>query len=177
MVKKLLLFLAYFMFFILALIYFAPKESIYFALENTMKPQGFILSEEKLEDKGFALNIEEAKLSIKSIDSADIKNIKVRTFGLYNSISCSDIELSKVYQSFLPLHVDSINVVYSVINPLNVKIYAQGEFGVSESTFNLSDSVLHVELKPSDVMLHKYKQSLREYTKNENGEFIYDKTF
>ena len=177
MVKKLLLFLVYIMFFILALIYFSPKQSLYFSLEETLKSNGVILSQEKLKDKAFSLLIEDAKLSVKSIESADIKNIQVSTFGLYNSISCSDIELSKIYQSFLPLHVDSVDIVYSALNPLNVKVYSQGEFGVSESTFNLSDSTLHVELKPSDVMLRKYKQSLREYTKNEDGEFIYDQTF
>lgn len=177
MVNKFLFFLIYSIVFILATIYFSPKESLYFTLEKTFKSNGIIISDETIKDNGFSLNMNNAKLYLKTIESADIKSMKLSSFVLYNSLNISDIKLSSLYKSYMPLHINNINLTYTIFNPLNINIQANGEFGESESSFNLSDLVLHVKLIPSQLMLRKYKQSLKDYTKNENGEFTYDKTF
>jgi len=98
-------------------------------------------------------------------------------YGLYNSIYLSDITLSSTAKSFVPLHVENIKVIYSILNPLNIKAHGVGEFGEFEAKFNILEYTLHVELKPAEIMSKKYKDTLKNFSKNEDGELYYDKNF
>jgi len=177
MVKKVVAFFAYFFFFIMALMYFTPKSSIYFLLEQQLKQRDVVVSSEEIVDSGFDFKIEHANVSFKSIESASISEITLKIFALYNSIDLKEIVLSSTAKSFIPLHVDSVVIIYSVLDPLNVNAYAVGEFGELNAKFSIVENSLHLDLKPSKVMLKNYKNTLRNLTKTENGEFIYDKTF
>lgn len=177
MVKKLTVLFAYLSFFMLSLMYFTPKVSIYYFLESELKPYDVIISSETLEDNGFSLNVQNALIYVKSIESAEIKDLDVTIFGLYNSIALKDIKLSSTVGSFVPLNVRDVNVAYHLFNPLNVTANAIGEFGEAEVFLNLAERSLHVVLKPSDLMKKSYGNTLRNLKKSENGEFTYDKTF
>ena len=177
MVNKLTIFLAYSLFFILALMYFTPKVSIYYLLEKELKERDVVISDEELQDRGFNLIIEHANVSFKSIESASIGETSVKIFALYNSINIKNIVLSSTAKSFIPLKIDSAQVRYSIFNPLNVKAYAVGEFGEMEAEISIVDRNLHVDLKPSKNMLKNYRSTLKNLKKTENGEFVYDKTF
>jgi len=171
MVKKISIF------FLLALMYFTPKDSIYFLLEEKLKQVDVVISSEQVEDSGFILNITDADLSFKSISSAKINEVSITIFALYNSVSLNGITLSTTAKSFAPLNIESAKVVYSIFNPLNASIKAVGEFGELEGEFNIVNNTLHLELKSSQEMLKNYQNSLRKLSKTENGEFVYDKTF
>ncbi|WP_324170592.1 hypothetical protein [Sulfurimonas sp.] len=177
MVKKISIFFAYTIFFMLALMYFTPKDSIYFLLEEKLKQSDIVISFEQVEDKGFFLNIVDADISFKSISSAKINEASIIVFAIYNSVSLKGITLSTTAKSFAPLNIHKAKVIYSIFNPLNVSIEAVGEFGELEGEFNIVNSTLHLELKPSQEMLKNYQSSLRKLNKTENGEFVYDKTF
>lgn len=177
MVKKLLRFLAYTLFFILALVYFAPKISVYYFLEEQIKPMGVVISSEELSDSGFSLNIENASVSFKSIESANVENTNIKIFGIYNSIGIKDIVLSSAASSFVPLKIASVDVAHSIFNPLNVNAEIVGEFGEAKLMLNILDRRVHIKLLPSKLMLKSYKNTLRSLKKDKNGEYIYDKTF
>ena len=177
MVKKLLRFLAYTLFFMLALIFFTPKISFYYFLEEQIKPMGVIVSSEELTDSGFSLNIQNADVSFKAIESANIQNTNIKIFGLYNSVSINDISLSSTASSFVPLKIQSADIRHSIFNPLNVSADIVGEFGEAELTFNILQRRVFMKLLPSKVMLKSYKSTLRNLKKDKNGEYVYDKTF
>ena len=177
MVKKIIIFFAYTLFFLSALMYFTPKSSVYFFLEEKLEQVDVVISSEDIQDSGFALNIKNANVSFKSISSVDINEANIKIFAIYNSVNFKNITLSSTAKSLAPLKIESIEVVYSIFNPLNVTIHAIGEFGESESKFNIADKSLHLELKPSKVMSQNYKNTLKNLSKTENGEFVYDKTF
>lgn len=170
-------FFAYLLFFILALMYFTPKSSIYYFLEQQLKPHSIVVSSEDVRDSGFSLNISNADLSYKSIESAHISDTDISMFILYNSVSFKDITLNSVGKSFIPIHIESGDITYSLFNPLNIKASSVGEFGEALSSFNILDRKLHVELKPSKMMLRDYKKTLQKMNKNENGGYNYEKTF
>ncbi|MCX6076228.1 MAG: hypothetical protein NTW78_04990 [Campylobacterales bacterium] len=174
MVKKVTKFLGYFVFFILALMYFAPKVSLYYFLESRLAPFGIIISTEDAIDRGFTLDVNNANVSFKSIESANIAEINVKIFALYNAIDFKNITLSAAVKSFVPLHVESANVKYTILNPLNLKATLKGEFGEAEAEFNISKYALHLELLPSDFMLKEYKTTLQTMKKNESGRYLYD---
>lgn len=177
MVKKILKFFAYLSFFILALIYFTPKMSIYYYLESLAKPYDLIVSGESLDDGGFFLTIKDGVVTLKSIESATIKELNIEIFGLYNSIDVKDIELSSVAKSFIPLKIQSVNIRHNIFNPIFVNADAVGEFGELSVDINLLERTLHLILKPSSLMQKKYKSTLRNLKKSENGEYLYEKTF
>ncbi|MDD2906325.1 MAG: hypothetical protein PHC74_08480 [Sulfurimonas sp.] len=177
MVKKLLRFFAYFAFFILALIYFAPKESIYYLLEHELKTYSVVISDETLQDKGLTLSIQNAALYVKSIESAKIKNCDVTLLLLYNSLNASDITLSESLKSFVPLKIESLAFTQSIFDPLHLHIHALGAFGEAKGSVNLLERTIHIDFTASELMQKEYKNALREFTKSQEGGLVYDKAF
>jgi len=177
MVKKIAIFFAYLSFFMLALIYFAPKVSAYYLLETNLKSFDVIVGSENLNDNGFSLDINNAKVFVKSIESAEIENINIKLLALYNSINISGVVLSSTAKSFIPLKIQSANITHHIFNPLNINADVIGEFGEAEIVVNLLDRTLHLKLTPSSLMSKRFRNTLRNFKKSENGELIYDKTF
>ncbi len=177
MVKKIVLFFAYTLFFIVALMYFTPKSSIYFALEEQLNKYDAVISSEEIKDSGFTFEIKNANLSLKSIDSATISHTSIKIFALYNSLGLKDILLSSTAKSFVPLRIDSIEVVHSILNPLFITARGVGEFGEISAELNILEKSIHLDLKPSKIMLKSYKSTLSNLSKTDSGEFTYDKTF
>lgn len=176
MVKTLKL-LAYFAFFILALIYFSPKESIYYFGEKGVEKYKVVLSGEKITDSGFYLDLNDVTVSYDSIQSAKVEDINVKMFLLYNSISAKNIKLSNIAVSFIPLHVQSLDVSYTIFNPLVIGLNANGEFGEAKGEINILDRNITMVITPSKVMETKHQDTLANLKKNANGSYSYDKSF
>ena len=174
---KLLKFFAYITFFIFALIYFMPKDSLYYYGEHELKKYKIIVSNEEVKNNALSLKINHSKLYYDSIESAEIKSIDITLLGLYNLIMIKGIKLSTVASNFIPLKIDSVEIKYSILNPLHVLLNANGEFGVAVAEFNISDSNLSVVVKPSTLMLKQYGNSIRELHRNHKGEYEYVKNF
>lgn len=168
-------FLAYSLFFILSLMYFTPKASAYYFLEQQLKDYSVVISKEDIIDSGLSLNISDASISYKSIESANVSNMDVSLFVVYNTIHVKDITISSVAKTFMPLHVKNLDIKYSIFNPLNIVATCSGEFGEADATISIVNRVLHLTLKPSKVMLSKYKNTLKNLKKSENGEYVYEK--
>lgn len=177
MVKKVSLFFGYSAFFLLAFMYFTPKQNLYYFLEKELKIYNVIISNEKVQDKGFTLTLENADLFVKSIKSANAKEVNVKIFALYNSLTLSDVTLSSVAASFVPLHINELRFTYSVLNPFNITAYGIGEFGEAEAALSILNRSLHIDVEPSDKMKKEYANSMRQLKKSEDGGYFYDKTF
>jgi len=177
MVKKIVKFFAYLSFFILAIIYFTPKVSLYYLAESKMKHFDVVVTSEVLKDNGFSLDIKNGTVMVKSIESAKFEDINIKLFGLYNFISVDNIYLSSTAKSFIPLYIRRINIQYYILNPLNIDMFAIGKFGKAKVVIDLLKRELRVVLTPSKLMKTKYRSSLRNLKKSKNGEFTYAKTF
>jgi hypothetical protein len=177
MVKKIAIFFTYFVFFISCVFYFTPKVNIYYLAEKYLEKSDVVIGSEYVVDNGFSLTLNDAKVFVKSIKSANISQSDIKFFILYNSIDMHDIKLSKALKSFIPLHIEDAEVKYFIFNPLNLKIYAEGEFGKVDGYFNLKDRLIHLNLKPSKLMLRDNANTLRNFKREKDGEFSYEKTF
>jgi hypothetical protein len=177
MVKKLSKFLGYTLFFILSLIYFTPKVAFYYLAEEELNKFEVIISNEKVFDSGFSLELTDLNVYVKSIESASIKELDVKIFGFYNKIMLQNIVLTDTASSFVPLNISFIEASYTIFDPLNVKATASGDFGELDVTFNLLEMLLNVKLLPSDVMKKKYRSTMSQLSKNEDGSYSYDKNF
>ena len=172
---KLMKFFAYIAFFIFILIYFMPKISTYYFLENQLKKYDVIISGEELIDTGYSLKIKHGTVSIKAVDGAKVSDIDVQIYAFYNSVNINNIYLSSMASTFIPLKVEKANIVYSVIDPLNINAMAYGEFGEIRAKFDLLERILRVKLTPSKLMLKKYQKTLKNFKKSKKGEYIYEK--
>lgn len=174
---KTLKLLGYTLFFILLLIYFIPKESLYYFVEKELQKEQVVLSDEEIVENLFSLELRGAKLSYRTIESLEVEMISVDIFLLYNSISLEGIKLSSTASSFVPLHLKKIDFSYTIFDPLVVSAKADGEFGEAEGEFNILDRNITMVLTPSKLMLKNYKSSLKNLSKNESGEYRYVQSF
>jgi len=175
MVRKLINFFAYFLFFIFALMLFVPKDGLYFLLEKNLKQYDVIISQESLKESLLSLNVEHLALSVKAVDAALVEQISISLFGVYNTLKIEEIELSSLVEAYMPAKISSFDATYSLLHPLEIRAYSEGEFGSAKLTFNLQEHHLDVKLAPSKLMLKQYKNSLKEFKKSETGEYSYAK--
>ncbi|MFA6196187.1 MAG: hypothetical protein WC656_06060 [Sulfurimonas sp.] len=168
-------FLGYSLFFILALMYFTPKASVYYFLETRLIPHAVAINSEAVIDNAFTLSVNHANISVQSVESANIAETNVKIFAFYNRVAFKDVTLSSAAQAFIPRHVENADIRYTLLNPLNVVAKINGAFGEADVKFNLLERALHLKVMPSELMLKEYKSTLQNMSKNENGEYIYDK--
>jgi len=145
-------------------------------MEHQIKPYGIVLSDETLQEHLLTLEVKHIHLNIQGVEGAKIERTKMMLLVVYNTIEAQNIELASMASSFLPLHIESAKVSYSIINPFIVTGDAKGAFGVAHAEFSLQKQTLHVVVRPSKLMLQKYKTTLRELKKTQEGEYIYDVT-
>lgn len=177
MVKKLLRFLAYTLLFIFALIVFIPKSSIYYLLEENMKKFDIVISKETLEESIFSLKVQDMEISAKAIESGVVDEAEITLLFFYNSIHFSGIKLSSLVEAYLPSKVESLDISYSVFNPLKVSINGSGEFGQMSGVLNLNERDINITLEPSNIMLKRYKKSMIMLKKSKDGAYTYAKSF
>lgn len=169
-------FCAYSLLFLLAVMYLAPKASLYYFCEESIKPYSVVINNESVQESGLGLEITDATIFIKSIESAKISRMKFNLFLLFNSITIDDITLSSVAASVIPVHIQHVQIRHSLLNPLEVKVYGEGDMGVFQAGFHLLDKTVKVALEPSEQMLKDYKSTLSQLKQSENGEYLYEKT-
>lgn len=167
----------YFSFFLLALMYFMPKVSSYYYLEQELEKYKVVLSDEEVVDNGFSLQLNHVEVSFDSIESASIQSANVKLFIAYNSIHIQNITLESIVSSFFPLHIKDAKISYSIFEPLKVIAKANGDFGSASAEIYFLDKNISAIIRPSKLMSQKYKRTLSMMKKQANGEYVYDKTF
>ena len=177
MVKKIGKFFAYLFFFLGALLYFMPKESLYFLGEKELQKYHVVIAHESVKDRGFSLALRHLDIYVESIKSATVERVDIALFGLYNEVEVDNIHLSSAVASMLPTKIEYVDIKYSVINPLNVTFTALGAFGTVQGVANIKERKIIARLKPSSLMLRNYRSTLRNFKKQANGEYKYVQSF
>ncbi len=177
MVKKLSKFLAYTLFFIFALMVFIPKSSLYFSLEEKIKTFDIVISKDTLQENIFSLNVQNLNISVKGIESGTAEEVDITLLLFYNSLKFKNIKLSSLVEAYLPSKIQELKVTYTVFNPLYVEVEAEGEFGEIEAEFDILERSLSVRLHPTDIMLKRYKKSIKMFKKSQEGDYVYAKSF
>ena len=175
MVKKLALFLAYAIFFIASLLFFLPKEELYYLAEKHLQKQGVVFFDETLNDEGFSLHLQNLGIAFKGVHGATAEDVRVKPFLLYNALSVKELKLAAALRSFLPLEVEEITVLYTPLSPLELQATARGAFGTIEGRYNIVTNEVHAKLNASDEMQKNYAHTLRYFKKEQNGEYAYAK--
>jgi len=171
--KKIGLFVLYSLLFIAALLFFTPKENLYYFAEEQLKPLGVIIGYEDVIDHGFTLEISHSKLYVQKIKSANIGTIEVSIFGVYNAVDIKNVVLDKTFEQFFPPLIEHIEIYQHGLSPLEVNAHAIGDFGEAQAHVNLSDRNGTVLLTPSKLMTKRYRNTLRQLKKTKEGTYTY----
>lgn len=177
MVRKISKFFAYFAFFVLALMYFTPKESIYYLGEDELKKFGVVISGESVKDKGLSLEIKDASLSVEAIESAKVETLDITLLFLFNSVHVQNITLSSMAANFIPVHIQDISISYNIFDPLHINAKAVGEFGEAKARVSLLDRKASLKLKASKKMQRSYSQTLNMLKRDKEGGYRYEQSF
>jgi len=175
--KKIALFLFYSLFFLAMLLFFTPKENLYYFGEEQLKSLDVIIAYEEVIDQGFSLQIKDAKLYVKKIQSANIASTQIRIFGLYNAVNIENIVLDSTFEQFFPPLINHVSLDQNIFSPQQIHAEAVGDFGEAHATLNLLDRNVSVIVKPSKLMLSRYRNTLRQLKKTKEGDYRYDTKF
>ncbi len=130
--KKLSLWLLYFVLFILFFVGFAPKKLLYYKLEHLLHPQQIIISDEHLEETPISLLAKNGTVYIKSIKSGMFD-----TLGFYPDIFLNMIELKNFHSNrsitLIPkVDIQTLRVFYTPFYP--IKIFIKGNSSLGKIT-------------------------------------------
>ena len=175
--KKIALFFLYVILFFAALLFFTPKENLYYFGEEQLKPLGVVIADEEVIDHGFSLSLKGATIYFKKIRSADIGSINAKIFALYNNLHVENIVLDPAVEQFFPPEITYVNVTHSIFSPLQVHADAEGDFGSATAQVNLADRNGTVIVTPSKIMTSRFRNTLRQLKKSKGGDYYYEFKF
>jgi len=143
---------------------FAPKVELYYLLEKSLKERNIIISNETITDTWYGLKIENATLYVAGAKVANAAQLNFNFFLFYNTLKISEVKMDKSLSNMAPKEVNYFSAIYSVLNPLNVKLDGEGSFGVLDGTVNLKNREVEIlfpvtkEIKTIKKFLKKDKE-------------------
>ena len=143
---------------------FAPKVELYYLLEKSLKEKNIIISNETITDTWYGLKIENATLYVAGAKVAKAAQLNFNFFLFYNTLKINEIKMDKSLSNMAPKEVNHFSAIYSVINPLNIILDAEGSFGVLDGTVNLKNRKVEIlfpvtkEIKTIKKFLKKDKE-------------------
>jgi len=168
-VKLLIKFIFFLLFFVYALLFFAPKKEIYYMVEQKIKPLDIIIDKESFYDNGFVFGIDNADIYFKGIKSARLDSINITMLLFYNKISIPAFRLNDDFSDFLPAKIKFINIKHTILNPLEISINAKGDFGKADGVVDLKTRTIKILFRFSKTVVTKYRQTLRGLKKTKEG--------
>lgn len=160
---------------LLMVVYFAPKQQLYYQAEAMARDLGVIFSAETARDTGFGLQLSEGTLYYQDLQIADFERINLRVLLLSNRLDVAPFEFSEAMHAFVPGGVSEASVAHHVFDPMRVHLSAKGTFGSLEGTVHLLNRELNVTLMPSDTLQQSGKAFwLKQFKKDSKGGYHYE---
>lgn len=162
--------------FLFSLIVFLPKEGFYNLLEKKLVESGITISGEIVKEKNFGIKINSAEVYYDGLNTAFLKKAELNSYLVYTKFKTNNLRISKSLVNILPSKISNINISHSILNPIIIKLDAEGDFGSFEGEANLLNKKFTGELKPSNIMKSKYRNILRNFNLVE-GKYLYEYKF
>ncbi len=173
MVKKIIGSSFIFLFFLLIL---APKEEIYYKIEQELEKNGIVISGENFNDNLYGFSITNAYIYFKDIKIAKVKSLDFKILFLYNRLFIEEITtdraIGEMAGNMIPKEINSIDATFSIMKPYKIAIDANGSFGeiVGGIYLNMNKIFLRI-IKPKDI------NSFKNFLKRDTKGLYYEKFF
>ncbi len=132
MVKKILI---AFVVIWLSFVILAPKERLFFLMEEELALSDTVISKELLESTLFGIEAKGASLSVKGVEVATIEKLDISTLLLFSSVDVTRVRLDASSRSIVPLDEFNLSVTHSLFAPKGLGI-----------ELSYQDKVLHAKL-------------------------------
>ncbi|HIP13019.1 MAG TPA: hypothetical protein EYG97_01010 [Arcobacter sp.] len=165
--KSLLIFL----FFVLSVLVFLPKENLYCLALEKLQNEKILINSKSIKDELLSLNINNSIIYYDGIQACKVSSVGINLYLFENSVNIYNIRLDDMMKQFLPPKIKSLNISHSLFNPLIININANLIQAKAYGSFDISTSTLTLYIKPSKHFVKSYKKLLLNMIKQENGEY------
>lgn len=157
---------------IYAVIFFLPKEKLFYLAEHKAKEQGLVISKEFITDSGFSFTLKDFQVYFKDIQVSNINEANLTSYLFYNEFKINTININKNFSSFVPETISDVLINYSILEPKKVLLEAKMGKHLLKGNFDILEQKLHVEFLPKGGYRHyKFLQQF----KQKDGKLIYEK--
>jgi len=136
---------------------FAPKVELYYLLEKSLKEKNIIISNETVTDTWYGLKIENADFYVAGAKVATAAQLNFNFFLVYNTLKIKNIE---TYTNMAPKEINHFSAIYSITNPLNIKLNGEGSFGILDGKIELKNRRVEI-LFPETKDIEAIKRFLK----------------
>ena len=130
--KKLTLWLLYFVLFVLFFVGFAPKKLLYYKLEHLLQPQQIVISDERLEETPISLLAKDGTLYIKSIEAGVFDTLSFYPDIFFNMIELKNFHSNRSITIIPKIDIQKLRLFYTPFYP--IKIFIQGDSSLGKIT-------------------------------------------
>jgi hypothetical protein len=170
------IFIGYIVF--LLFIAFIPIKNLYFLGQEELLKKNIFVNESSISTFFVSTTIEGATFYFEDIKALNAKSIGINIFGLYNSFYFEDINIDKALKDFLPLKIQDLSIVYSILYPTKAFISGEGDFGVLEGYVDLINKKVFLSIDASSLMKKSFNKLLSMMKtikdKNHKNRYIYE---
>jgi len=152
---------------------FAPKVELYYFLEKSLKEKNIIISNETITDTWYGLKIENATLYVDGAKVMNVAQLNFNFFLFYNTLKIDEVKMDKSFSAMSPKEINRFTAVYSIANPLNIKLDGEGSFGILDGKVALKNRKVEI-LFPET----KDIKTIKRYLKNDKERgWIYETNY
>lgn len=169
MVKKILITLIVLWF---AILFFMPKQELYFKLEKELAKNEIKINEQSIEEGLFSLTLHESKIYVKGIKLATVQKIDFFTLLFYTNVEVTNLLLDESLRNVSPTQINEVSVVHALWSPLKLTLDAKGSFGGMHGTINLTGKTARLDFNET-----KNIQMLKANLKEDEEGWYYETSF
>ena len=152
---------------ILSIIIFAPKDRLYFMLEEELKSQNnIVISNEKLNSGMFGLEISDGDIAINGINLIKFDLIDISSFIIISKINIYNMTLDKSISSMLPISELNASISHSLISPMEINIHIDSGNISQDAILKIVDNGV-IQIRIDDINSTKWLKPFM--NKDENG--------
>ena len=155
-----------------AILLFMPKQEIYYTLEKALYEQGIEINEKSKEEGIFSFTLHDAKIYVKGIHLATVKELDFFTLLFYSKVTVDTLTLDASLKSMAPENADKILAMHSILSPMKVFLTATGSFGLAEGAADGNSRSLRIDLVDPQKI-----ESLKSFLKKDEKGWYYETSF
>lgn len=126
------------------LIILMPKEKFYFTFETLLSEYHIYINNEVLTDNYLYLDADNGEVLLDNQAVATIENIRITPWIFWNRLSFSNLSVSQFYRKFFPGKIDKVTITYSLLHPLEVSVFGEGDFGQFSGGYDVMNKKMRV---------------------------------
>jgi len=169
MVKNILLFG---LVLLVSLVVFAPKDRLYYLAEKELETYDAIISQERIEDGFFGVEVANAHLSIKGVEVATVEKMHLSWVLFASSLELRNVVLDASSKGVVPVSEFNLSITHNLSSPKSIGVKLSYQEVSKEAMVRLVDEeTLRIEVESIEGM-----EWLKNYMQEDEKGWYYERT-